>query len=110
MFEINYENKGNVEFHFMHSETNPCLHIENSNVITKKSDIWAALNYIHDTEEYKSLVESGYNRTMTSEYHEWVGHNVLYRLGLMKTRTGSVDIDNNEPKWRRVVYAFLSMF
>lgn len=110
MFELNYEDKGNVIVNFYSEGKNPGLRIDNSHVIKDKTVIWEALRYIHSTDEYKELVASGYNRTMKSEFYEWAGHNVLYRLGFMKTRTGTVDIDNNEPIWRRMVYAFLSMF
>lgn len=110
MFEINFEGKGNIEVHFVNSWSNPCIHIENSHIVTDKTDILKTLNYIHNTDEYKKLLEIGYKRTLKSEFYEWVGHNVLYRFGILKKRTGSVDIDNNEPIWRRIVYAFLSLF
>lgn len=89
---------------------NPCVHIENSHLVKDKDDVKRVLERIHETDEYKELVEAGYNRTFKSQYHEWVGHNVLYRLGYAKHRTGSVDIDNNESKWRKVIYAVLSIF
>ena len=70
----------------------------------------AELEYIHTKEGYKTLCESGYTRTIKSEYREWKAHNFLYRIGFMRSRTGSVDIDQNEPMWRRFIYAILSIF
>ena len=89
---------------------NPCLHIKDSYKIKSASDIKAALEYIHGMDEYKKLLETGYTRTFQSEYREWKAHNVLYHLGVAKWSTGSVDIDQNESKLRRFMYAILSIF
>ena len=89
---------------------NPCLSIKNSYLITHNKDIKAVLEYIHGLDEYKKLQEAGYTRTLKSEYYEWKGHNALYLLGYQRSRTGSVDIDQNEPKWRRFLYAILGIF
>ena len=89
---------------------NPCIHIKDSHLVDTKDAIKMALRHIHRTDEYKALVEAGYNRTFDSEYREWVGHNTLYRWGFMRDSTRSVDIDNNEPKWRRALYSVLSAF
>ena len=40
---------------------------------------------------------------------EWKCHNRLYKLGIFKTRTGSVDLDSFEPWWRRILYAILGI-
>lgn len=89
---------------------NPCLSIKNSYLVTKKEDIKAVLEYIHEMDEYKKLQSAGYTRTIESEYREWKGHNTLYRLGVLRARTGSVDIDQKEPKLVRLIYAILSIF
>lgn len=101
-------NQLGIEVDFTTSD-NPCLHIRNAYRVKKKL-IRLVLEYIHELDEYKRLQEAGYTRTLKSEYREWRGHNVLYKLGYRRSRTGSVDIDQNEPKWRRVVYAILSIF
>ncbi len=89
---------------------NPCVSIKNSYLVTRNEDIKAVLEYIRGLDEYKRLKEFGYTRTPMSEFHEWKGHNVLYQLGYQRSRTGSVDIDQNEPMWHRFVYAILSIF
>lgn len=94
---------------FVYGE-NPCLHIENSYLITSGEEIKNILNYIRLHDGYKKLQSCGYTRTPNSEYREWKGHNTLYKLGYQRSRTCSADIDQNESKWRRIIYAILSIF
>jgi len=89
---------------------NPCIHIKDSFLAKSDADIKLILNYIRGLDEYKDLQRAGYKRTPESEFREWKAHNFLYRIGFQKERTGSVDIDQNEPKWRRLIYAILSVF
>lgn len=89
---------------------NPCVKIKDSYLIKNNEDIKTVLEYIRSLDEYKKLKEFGYTRTPNSEFNEWKGHNVLYKLGYQRNRTGSVDIDQNEPMWHRFVYAILSIF
>lgn len=89
--------------------SNPLVSIKDSYQITSKEDIEAVLEYIRSLDEYKKLKEVGYTRTPKSEFYEWRGHNILYKLGYKRERTGSVDIDQNEPMWRRFIYVILSM-
>ena len=89
---------------------NPGIHIHNSYLVNSRSDVITVLRYIHSLDEYKKLQEAGYTRDIVSEYREWKGHNTLYRLGLFKKRTCSVDIDQKESKFRRCIYAILSVF
>lgn len=88
----------------------PCLHIENSYLIETKEGIMRALDIIRGTKAYEELKASGYTRTPKSEYREWKAHNFLYKIGYKRERTKSVDIDQNESKLRRFVYAVLSIF
>jgi hypothetical protein len=89
---------------------NLCVHIKNSYQIKKGKEIKEALKYIHLMDGYKDLQAKGYTRTEKSEYQEWKAHNLLYRLGIARTRTGTCDIDQNEAMWRRAIYAILSIF
>ena len=104
-----YEKYG-IEVAFTTVGRNPSLHIRNSHRVKKRKDIEAALEYIRAMPEYVALKEAGYTRTPKSEYNEWRAHNVLYRLGIARERTKSVDIDQNESMLRRFVYAVLSIF
>ena len=89
---------------------NPCVSIKNSYLVDNNDDIKAVLEYIHGLDDYKKLKEYGYDRTLQSEFYEWKGHNALYKLGYKHSRTGSVDINQDEPMWRRLVYRILSIF
>ena len=89
---------------------NPCLHINNSYLMKSRDEIKTFLHYIHTLDGYKELQSAGYTRTFESEYKEWKAHNFLYNIGFQRERTGSVDIDQNEPRWRRIIYAILSIF
>ena len=97
----------NVSFRF---SNNPCLSIKDSYRVAKGADIKKALETIHGMMEYQRLQQSGYTRTFKSEYQEWKAHNFLYRIGYKKDRTGSVDIDQNESKLRKFIYAICSIF
>ena len=90
---------------------NPCIHIQNSHLVKSKKAIKTILaNYIHKTSSYKELKAAGYTRSLKSEYREWRAHNILYRLGYKRHRTGTTDIDQKESKFRRFIYAILSIF
>lgn len=88
----------------------PCVSVKDSYKVSKRSDILKCLEKIHSTFEYKRLQQSGYSRTLQSEYREWKAHNLLYRLGICRERTGSVDINQNESKLHRLCYLVLSIF
>lgn len=91
-------------------DKNPTLHIKNSYKIDCGAEIIVALDLIHKTEEYKKLLEAGYTRTFQSEFNEWKAHNILYKMGIARARTGSVDISQNESKLFRLGYVILSKF
>lgn len=95
---------------FFTKTDNPGFKVYESYKITKKKNILAELERIHMCRDYLDICAAGYNRSIMSEYREWKGHNVLYKLGIARDRTRSVDINQNEPMWRRVVYAILSIF
>lgn len=89
---------------------NPCLHIENSYLLTSENLIKHVLEMIHETQMYEDLKKAGYNRTLESEYREWRAHNFLYEIGYERERTKHVDIDQNESGLRKFIYAILSIF
>ena len=89
---------------------NPCLHIKDSYLVKGNNEIKNVLRYIHGLDDYKKLQEAGYTRTFKSEYREWKAHNLLYRIGILKWRTGTTDFAQNESKLFRFGYAILSIF
>lgn len=48
-----------------------------------------------------------YTRSIKSLVEEWRAHNLLYKLGLFKSHTKDVDL-NNESKVRLFIYKILS--
>ena len=99
--------KGRISFSY---GDNPCVSIKDSHLIDNEDDMRTILEYIHGLDEYQKLKEYGYTRTLEDELIEWKGHNALYKLKYKPSRTGSVDIDQKEPWYRRLIYAILSIF
>lgn len=44
------------------------------------------------------------NRSSKSIVREWVVHNAMYRLGLFRSRTESVDLNWPLPWWESIIY------
>lgn len=51
-----------------------------------------------------------HKRNLFSMIYEWRTHNLLYALGIAKDRTGSVDLNTNQPWYIKVLYAIISPF
>ena len=49
-------------------------------------------------------------RSVSSMVHEWRVHNLLYTLGIMRGRTGSVDLNTSQPLYIKALYTILSPF
>lgn len=88
----------------------PCLHIKDSWRVTDVYQQEYILGVLREVEEYQELQASGYSRTLKSELREWRAHNFLYKIGYKRERTGTTDIDQKESKFRRFIFAILSVF
>ena len=86
------------------------IHIENSHELYTRQEVEEALTYIHSTFEYKKLVSMGYTRTLKSQIDEWRAHNVMWSWGYKRNRTGSVDLNQNESKFRKIIYSIIAFF
>jgi hypothetical protein len=86
------------------------IHIENSHKLYTRQEVVDALDYIHSTEEYKELAAAGYTRTLKEQVDEWIAHNVMWSWGYKRNRTGSVDLNQNESKFRKVIYSIIAFF
>lgn len=84
------------------------IHIENSHELYTRQEVIDALTYIHSTFEYKKLVSMGYTRTLKSQIDEWRAHNVMWSWGFKRSRTDSVDLDQNESKLRKFLYSIIA--
>ena len=51
-----------------------------------------------------------YTRTTDSWVQEWAAHNVLYNLGIAPERTRTVDLSENESRFKLFCYRFFSNF
>jgi len=91
------------------TDENPCIHIKDSYKVTKKDDMIEIMGLIWFY-HFNELYGAGFDRTWRSCLREWKAHNFLYKIGYRRERTGSVDIDQKEPMWRRFIYAILSIF
>ena len=49
-------------------------------------------------------------RNISSMIYEWRTHNLLYALGIMRDRTGSVDLNIGQPWYIKALYAIISPF
>jgi hypothetical protein len=54
-------------------------------------------------------LETGYvsKRNLVDWVSEWVAHNRLYTLGLFRSHTKDVDLEENEKRWRKIIYKIL---
>ena len=86
------------------------IHIQDSYLIKDSKTIENAIENILASVYFEKLAAAGFTRTKESLMREWRAHNVLYRLGYEKERTGSVDFSQYESRGRRIAYFFLSWF
>lgn len=94
---------------FSLNKNNPFFTVKDSYLIVRRKDIELCLTKIREEPEYKFLQEKcGYKRTFISELREWEAHNMLYRMRILRSRTGDSDIDQKESWFRRLGYFFLS--
>lgn len=94
----------NIRNHVCHC-TDDCVTIINSYDVAK-SDLKPFLM------ELKSKLgsEFKYKRTINDWVQEWYAHNVLYKLGLFRTHTRSVDLNEDETKCRVFMYKLIYKF
>ena len=90
-------------------EGNPCIHIQNSHLVKERKTREKVIDLIISSDEFKDLQRAGYTRYKKSMLREWAGHNFLYSIGYKRNHTASVDIDNNEPFWRKLIYAIIDL-
>lgn len=81
--------------------------VKNSYKIKYSDDIENLLKIICNNPAFSEFKIAGYKRTLSSMRREWEAHNLLYKLGIFKTRTGSTDLDNNESFIRKAGYTVL---
>ena len=83
------------------------IKITESYTITDPACMLDALNLIREEAQRFNIQ---YKRTNMSWIREWKAHNMLYKAGVQKERTGSTDLNEDETLRRRLGYWFLSLF
>ena len=51
-----------------------------------------------------------HKRSIFGMVNEWRVHNLLYSLGILRDRVGSVDLNTNQPWYVKLLYTILSPF
>lgn len=82
--------------------------VKDSYKIKYSDDIEKLLDIIYNSPTFTEFKIAGYKRTLTSMRREWEAHNLLYKMGILRSRTRSTDLDNNESFIRKAGYAVLS--
>lgn len=93
----------NVAYTYIVSSINIC--ILNSYEITKRKDMKSAIKQIRKQAASKGFI---YKRTNKEWLQEWRAHNLLYECDYQKQRTGNVDLNEDEPEIRIILYKVLS--
>lgn len=97
-----------IKFNF--NTTDPGFSIRNSYKATTKSEIKQTLQKLWLTKDYFELcARFGFSRDEGTQVDEWAAHNVLYRLGIKRARTGHTDVNNSESKLRQFCYKVLAL-
>lgn len=103
----NDEKNGVFEITFNYDILN--IHIEDSRKLYYQEEVEKALEFIHSTPEYAEFVNAGYTRTHKSQLEEWRAHNIMWSWGYKRSRTGSVDLDQNESALRKFLYKIIAI-
>ena len=89
-----------IEKYDLHVRFQPMnVHVRDSYKLTYRAEVWDAINIIKDTKR-----GSRYRRSAKSWNREWVAHNWLYWHNLFVSHTESVDLNDDEPFWKRLCY------
>ena len=82
------------------------VHIHDSYKIRNRETMHTTLENIR---REAALQGYQYHRSNQSWVIEWRAHNYLYDKGIQQARTAEVDLNENEPLWRRACYCILSL-
>jgi hypothetical protein len=73
----------------------------------KDEDIHDFVSELKEEIDKYSKLRYLYKRSNISWEREWIAHNKLYRKGLFIDHTRDVDLDENEPIYRLIIYRIL---
>ena len=95
------------ELYIVYNTINKNIHIKNSYLITNDKIKRMILQEINYQLKNQNIT---FNRSFTSQLHEWKGHNTLYQWNYKRSSTQSVDINENESTMRKIGFTILSWF
>lgn len=78
-------------------------HIEDSYLIKDKREIEKELDYIIEVRKGMKYP----TRSINSYVNEWVGHNRLYERGIKQDHTKSVDLEEPQSLFWRIVWGII---
>lgn len=86
--------------------TKECTSIENSYRLESRKDMKEFLNLVRKDCPFDFAI---YRRTIKDMIREWRTHNLLYSLGIKKDRTKTVDLEVDQSKLYKFLYAVGSL-
>ena len=81
-------------------------HIEDSYQIKLRKSMENEIDYI---KELRKVRRYPVTRTTNSYIREWRAHNRLYRWGILKERTKSVDLNEKNTIWEELLWIILGL-
>lgn len=81
------------------------VHIVDSYKIRKKADMNGIVAAIRAEAKKKGYT---YKRSNSSWVTEWRAHNYMYDRGQERARTRSVDLNENESRWKLLSYSLMA--
>lgn len=81
-------------------------HVEDSYQIKLRKSIENEVDWIKDIRKARKLPVT---RTTKSYVREWIGHNRLYRLGIKKDHTRSVDLNEDNGILEELLWMIISI-
>ena len=81
------------------------IHIVNSYLIKKRSDMQLVLTYLRCMYHENKVLKHRSNESMLNE---WCSHNLLYNLNIQRDRTADVDLDYPQKLVYKIAYWILA--
>lgn len=93
------------KYEISYTATKKNVRIVDSYKISKRADMNAIVKLIR-AEALKLGYK--YRRSTSSWVTEWRAHNYMYDKGIERARSASVDLNENESRWKLVSYILMS--
>jgi len=81
-------------------------HIGNSYLIRTRKSMESKIKDILEERKAKGYLIT---RSVKSYIREWKGHNRLYYMHLFRNHTKDVDLEENIPLWKEIIWMILSL-